>query len=513
MTVEHFKQIKRLHREFPGHIWCVSSATLGLHIWQKLPGLRDTQDIQIITKTRLHKIGLGGTEVHPMPGRAFRRPFGQDYYTICDDGLLDTWIEQLAFFEKPHTPTFGSIFNALRLLLRRSWIDADTCHLAKLSWKDIHFARKNLERLDQWAEQGFPDEPPVSEAVVISFSPAEDPPSGPAGQMVIATPDATDLSGDIAMNKICNGEWIQHCELWARNGLPCHDSIFYVCSQLARWLYFIELYYLPKEERLARIIDLLTAYCTNKHNGFISRWDAGMHRAVIAHIKRAVHTGIKHATEHLTFTRIRQKRDTGQYKRIIYLETYLANGPVIAQEVSPAQATNSDYTSSSCCAYICCSSTEPHDRKLERIINPEQQDEDTVISSDDPSVPDIKSKRKSAEDWVFQPDHTPLPAMEAAIKTFYKENGWRVYGSTLRKLIALIHYLASHGGEGRIGVESLAKMGFSDATARQHVKRLEAAGIIHIYEEYCPAAGRSNRFKLTKMAMAVAAKKTIEKSA
>jgi len=170
MTVDHFKEIKRLYREFPGHIWCVSSSTLGLHIWEKLPGLRDTQDIQIITKTRLQRIGLGGTEVHPMPGRAFRRPFGQDYYTITDNGILDHWTDQLSFFKNPHTPTFGSIFSALRLLLGRNLADAETCPVAKLSWKDIQLARTNLERMDEWAERGFPDGPPVSEPVVISWA-------------------------------------------------------------------------------------------------------------------------------------------------------------------------------------------------------------------------------------------------------------------------------------------------------------------------------------------------------
>ena len=101
MPVEHLQAIKRIYDEFPNRIWCVSSATLGLHIWEKLPMLQDLTTIQVTTKTRLHKIGLGSTEVHPMPGRAFRRPFGQDYYTITDGGLLENWIDQLNFFENP----------------------------------------------------------------------------------------------------------------------------------------------------------------------------------------------------------------------------------------------------------------------------------------------------------------------------------------------------------------------------------------------------------------------------
>jgi len=121
MPLDHFRAIKRIYDEFPNRIWCVSSATLGLHVWEIRPQLQDLLTIQVNAKTRLRKIGLGNTEVHPMPGRAFRRPFGDDYYTITNEGLLSNWIGQLNFFENPHTPTFENIFIALRSLLSKEF--------------------------------------------------------------------------------------------------------------------------------------------------------------------------------------------------------------------------------------------------------------------------------------------------------------------------------------------------------------------------------------------------------
>ena len=98
ITLDHLKAVKRIYNAFPNHIWCISSGTLGLHAWEKLPGPQPIHLIQSINKAKLNNIDLGKTEVHPMPGRPFRRPFGQDYYTITNDGLIDDWWRQLAFF-------------------------------------------------------------------------------------------------------------------------------------------------------------------------------------------------------------------------------------------------------------------------------------------------------------------------------------------------------------------------------------------------------------------------------
>ena len=47
--------------------------------------------------------------------RCFRRPFGQDYISITDDGPLENWIEQLDWFEQAaEPPKFAAIYQALR---------------------------------------------------------------------------------------------------------------------------------------------------------------------------------------------------------------------------------------------------------------------------------------------------------------------------------------------------------------------------------------------------------------
>ena len=93
IPLERFIELKRIYDEFPGHIWCISSETLGLHVWEKYPRPVSVQDIHRATRPRLKKIGIT-CEIHPMFGRCFRRPFGQDYATITEGGLLTNWIDQ-----------------------------------------------------------------------------------------------------------------------------------------------------------------------------------------------------------------------------------------------------------------------------------------------------------------------------------------------------------------------------------------------------------------------------------
>lgn len=85
LTVEHLQAVKRIYDAFPNHIWCVSSATLGLHIWQRYARPLPLIEIDALNRPTLARIGLGNTEIHPMVGRAFRRPFGQDYFTLTPE--------------------------------------------------------------------------------------------------------------------------------------------------------------------------------------------------------------------------------------------------------------------------------------------------------------------------------------------------------------------------------------------------------------------------------------------
>ena len=120
IPLEHFIELKRIYDEFPGHIWCISSETLGLHVWEKYPRPVSVQDIHRTTRPRLKKIGIA-CEIHPMFGRCFRRPFGQDYATITENGILTNWIEQLNYFDGDARPSFTAIYSALRGRLLAQW--------------------------------------------------------------------------------------------------------------------------------------------------------------------------------------------------------------------------------------------------------------------------------------------------------------------------------------------------------------------------------------------------------
>ena len=278
-------------------------------------------DIHRANRPRLKRIGIN-CEIHPMPGRCFRRLFGQDYSTITEAGLLTDWIDQLNFFEnKAAAPSFAAIFRALRGKLLTRW-DNYNCWGGPIPsrWRqrriDTNDLRRELKIIDDWAASGFPteDKPvsvPVSASVPIG-------PSSPTGR--------TANSGcDITLSEVCDWQWVQNCQFWARTGLPCDDSLFVVVSQLARWLFFVELFHLPEDQRLEQIKHLLVRFCLTKHNGFISRLVVGSVDQVVQHVGRAVDSGIVNVD--LNFKGycavMRQKREQGQYSQVIRLEGLL----------------------------------------------------------------------------------------------------------------------------------------------------------------------------------------------
>ena len=61
----------------------------------------------------------------------------------------------------------------------------------------------------------------------------------------------------------------------------------------------------------------------------------------------------------------------------------------------------------------------------------------------------------------------------------------------MRKITSFINYLRTKGGEARLGVKSLAKMGFPDGDQRKHLEMLAAAGVIRKVKGYSPGLGRA----------------------
>ena len=255
--------MKRLYDAFPNRIWCISSLTLGLHIWETVRFPQTVELIHAVATPRLKGIGLGSTEVHPMFGRPFRRPFGTDYFTITDSGLLEHWTDQLDYFENvAETPTFAAIYREMRSQWQSSWAHfrrdwghgtfrgyAQHSHLQKYfierNWVSDREVEEEVKRCDLWAERGFPSQMPTSEGVIIDLG------TKAAKASVRQAPAC-----EITLAQVCNREWVQNCEKWAIAGLPCHDSILLVVSQLARWFFFIELWDISEDDRLEKIVSL-----------------------------------------------------------------------------------------------------------------------------------------------------------------------------------------------------------------------------------------------------------------
>jgi hypothetical protein len=460
LTVEHLQKIKRIYDAFPNHIWCISSATLGLHIWEKLPGPQPLHLIEARTRPILNRIGLAKTEVHPMSGRAFRRPFGQDYFTITDAGTLSDWQEQLVYFEDDgRTPAFNSIFKSLLKVMCQEWdrflyrrepgavrLHSTQPQLAQFTKRRNHVSLRDVvvAELNQWADQDFP----VTESITL---PVE---VNPAQSKKPKSP-SKERSG-------FNGKWVQRCREWATSGLIEDDSMFDAIFHLALWFYWIEFWQSHENDRFDKIIDLLTQFCLTKHNGFITRFNLGQKQDVVHQVERAVNWAIETNTPHRekVFAEIRAKRETGSYSTVYFLE------PLIGQ---PSVAPSSIPASSSVTFTECCSV--------------------------------LKEKKISPETWVFQPDDTPLPdALEQAIHNFYRRKELKMNKPTFKKLVRFLNFLRSKGGEGRLSIKALKKMGFSNHPARQHVKHLEEMGLIAT-QGYCPAAGISKLYRLRPRAL------------
>jgi hypothetical protein len=449
IPLQRFQEFKRLYDEFPGHVWCISSETLGLHVWEKLPMPMPIPDIHQATRPRLERIGLNVPEIHPMFGRCFRRPFGQDYFTITEGGLLTNWIDQLNVFEgQDTTPSFSAIYQALRGRLLAQWNRYDRSRLLGKSRNPMprqvtgDELRQELEEIDAWAAKGFPES--YEQSVLIPMTAHE--PASPQGKQ--ASPNCS-----ITLSEVCNAEWVQNCHSWAMNGLPCDDSFFLVVSQLARWLFFVELFDLGEDQRLKKINDLLVHFCMGKNNGYISRLTDGSEDEVIEHVGRAVHSGIINADmQFQTYCAImRQKRERGRYKQVIYLEPLLA-------------ATERASTLSPPVGFIMC--------------------------------PTKKA------------DSSPLPAsvisrwMEAyrATGRMPRKNKTTGQYPILQKCTTFINALYANGGKGRIGQHTLREFGFRANDQRELLKKIMVRARLITIGRYA-AKTASRLYSLTKETM------------
>jgi hypothetical protein len=307
LPLAHFQKLKLIYDHFPNRIWCISSETLGLHVWQQYGRLQKIQSIQAETKTELANIGLGSIEVHPMLGRPFRRPFGADYRTITNNGILTTWQDQLDYFVGSRkTPSFTKIGMAL-LKAMMNQVKMWKCSKYKYLIEDknvktiesvpISDIKAEMKRIYSWLQEGclVHQEKHIQEKQV---HPIHD----------MHNVDFENKKG-----------WYHRLAAFAVNGLPDHDSIGHVGFEFAKWLYWIDLFELPEKERMNQINDILQSFIITKNNGFVTRLNNGNEKKVFDQIKRLIRSAAKIDRKEslLVFEKIRNKIKNNNYKNNI----------------------------------------------------------------------------------------------------------------------------------------------------------------------------------------------------
>ena len=170
---------------------------------------------------------------------------------------------------------------------------------------------------------------------------------------------------------------------------------------------------------------MLVQFCLTKHNGFISRLLAGMEEEVVEHVHRAVESGIASVDiQFKTYSAImRQKREKGEYQKVIYLEPIL-----VGQENS--------FISLSPVGFIMCPTKEP--------------------------------------DFTPLPDQVINRLLDAYRATGRQPRRKRTTGQypIIEKCTRFINALYANGGKGRVSQETLKQFGFSAHGQREFLKKV-----------------------------------------
>jgi hypothetical protein len=450
--LDYFKTARLIYDNFPERLWAFSSASLGLGVWQTFPKARKPDEASQEVREAIERIGLR-LEVYPSPprsylslGRQHRRPCGMDSGVITNDGVVTDPIAQIRLFMQSTTPSFKSL---VRALIERSRYYHSYSHDPDL-WIE---QANEFERVIAWMNDGCPD----CETVIASGPPLLSRSSSSAlpideaeGQLIIEQDGCSDPVP--LCFRTCDLKEINERHLWvefvlylAENGLPCEDSFVAVISTLAKWLWFYELYDLDPDDRFERIVELLSTYIENKHNGFVTRLNNG-DMDVFNHIGRIV----RHYTRNIndrgesTFVQMRYRRDSKQYK----------HGYTIAAMID----------------------LSTHSSSLTSIRS---------ISCD--LLTKVANEDEEQGQWVYVPDDSPLPEeLMRKVSCGLKNNGINIRKSgdgeyaTMKAITRLINYLKVGGAGGkRISQKLLEQMGFKNRTRETIKKALYRIPVIH----------------------------------
>lgn len=262
-----FLKVKTVFDAFPERVWCLSSGSGGIHSWRMQTALvlqqfRERND-------RFKTLGLEGVEQHPNFERCLRRPFGQDYFTLTENGIIETWWEQLDFFLNPQPVTFECLLHHLR----NFFVDAK-------------------EGFEEIAKPSLLLEPAVLEV------------------------KERVKTESLLKERFRNGRMALELEKFVQHGLEEKGQLHEVLCEIAVYLWWVELYRLDPEEREKTIRAALHAWVEQKHNEQVSDWEHAMQK-INGAIELAKRERSDEQEKYLLSMRERQER--GQYKRVIRL--------------------------------------------------------------------------------------------------------------------------------------------------------------------------------------------------
>ena len=506
LPLVHFKKLKRIYDHFPNRIWCISSETLGVHVWKKHECPKPSLLLHQSNKAELAAIGLGSVESHPMPGRCFRRPFGADYRTITPDGVLTHWIEQLNYFEKDgRTPDFATICAELLEAMQTQWHNWKSygSHIKNVDSNPDKYQHE-LQEVEDWLAAGCPLEPvaviPVHQMVepqakpdpllrmqqallLVTLGEKTDDEIAPVLEETKVELARSDRNGASQrsplpaaeyrkqdLSSMRRGNWAKELLRLARVGLEQEDSVGMVVHEMAKWLWWIELHDRPEPVRQVEIIGLLTDFVLNKHNGCVSRLTNGHRQDVINQIVRCVELAAQ-VSKPKDFAKTREKWLNGGYKFPIRIVPALSE-----KSFTDAASLRSDRIDSPCGSAN--QLTFPLRGSQPDLSESKSEDkEDISLSSSCPFIP-----------MCIKFDESPLPDQ---IQTRIKFKSGR--NKILPFATRLLNRLCSKNGKEYLGRTMLLQiLGYTNPNQLgKYLTILESAGVVSRGSSY--SKGRNGK--------------------
>jgi len=146
--------------------------------------------------------------------------------------------------------------------------------------------------------------------------------------------DFDDLSPKRLLSKR-DGTWPLWVEYHARHGLQAEDTMSEVVYELAAWLFWVEWYEGPMARQVQeRVADALIDWVQAKHNDYVSRINDGRDQDVAVHVRRIVKSACtpRRQRSREFLEKIRDKRQSGQYARIITIAPHVTRLDALQQD-------------------------------------------------------------------------------------------------------------------------------------------------------------------------------------